>query len=112
MTYSEGARDGIEPNMHFVDKVCRIAHAAERTSRIDIVLPTIQFFVPLQRQIVPLIPCFKQQAVGLQVCALDICQVAELNDTLRRCQLAKGFFSLSRNAYENEARLGIEGRNA
>jgi len=73
MTYGKGARDGIEPNMHFVDKIRRIAHAAEGTSRINIVLPSIQFFVPLQRQIVPFIPRFKQQAVGLQVCALDIC---------------------------------------
>ena len=94
MTYGKGARDGIEPNMHFVDKIRRIAHAAKGTSRINIVLPSIQFFIPLQRQIVPFISRFKQQAVGLQVCTLDICQVAELNDTLRRRQLTEEFVSL------------------
>ena len=94
MTYSKGARDGIEPHMHFVDKIRRIAHAAEGTSRINIVLPSIQFFVPLERQIVPFISRFNQQAVGLQVCTLDICQVAELYDTLRRCRLVKEFVSL------------------
>ena len=73
MTYSKGARDRIEPNMYLVDKIRRIAHATEGTSRINIVLPSIQFFVPLQGQIVPFIPCFKKQTVGLQVCALDIC---------------------------------------
>jgi hypothetical protein len=83
--------------MHFMDKIRRIAYAAEGTSRINIVLPSVQFFVPLQRQIVSFISRFEQQAVGLQVCALDICQVAELNDTLRRCRLAKEFVSLILN---------------
>ena len=60
MTYSKGPRDGIEPNMHFVDEIGWIADAAEGTSRINVVLPSIQFFVPLQRQIVPFISCFEE----------------------------------------------------
>jgi hypothetical protein len=88
-TYSEGARDGIKPDMHFVYEIGRIAHAAERTSRVDIVLPAVQFFVSLHREIVALISRFKEQAVWFQVRALDICQVTELNGALRRCRLVK-----------------------
>ena len=60
MTYSKGPRDGIEPNMYFVDEIGWIADAAEGTPRINIVLPSIQFFVPLQRQIVPFVSRFKE----------------------------------------------------
>lgn len=72
MTYGEGARDGIKSNMHFVDEIGRVAHAAERTSRINIVLPSIQFFIPLHREIVPFISRLEEQAVRFQVCAFDI----------------------------------------
>jgi len=45
MTYSKGAGDGIEADMHFVDEIGGVAHAAEGTARIDIVLPSVQFLV-------------------------------------------------------------------
>lgn len=60
MTYSKGPRDGIETNMYFVDKIGWIADTAEGTPRINVVLPSVQFFVPLQRQIEPLVPRFKE----------------------------------------------------
>lgn len=75
--------------MHFVDEIGRVAHAAEGASRINIVLPSIQFFIPLHREIVPFISRLEEQAVRFQVCAFDIRQIAELDDTLRWCRLVR-----------------------
>jgi hypothetical protein len=83
--------------MHFVDEIGRVAHAAEGTSGINIVLPSIQFFVPFHREIVPFISRLEEQAVGFQVCAFDIRQVTELNDTLGRCRLVRVWVSLIRD---------------
>ena len=47
-TYREGPRHGIEANVHFVDEVGGVAHAHERTTRIDVILPPVQFFVVFQ----------------------------------------------------------------
>jgi hypothetical protein len=46
--------------MYFMDEIGWIADAAEGTPRINIVLPSIQFFVPLQREIEPFISRFKE----------------------------------------------------
>lgn len=75
--------------MHFMDEICRVAHAAKGAPGIDIVLPSIQFFVAFHREIVPFISRLEEQTVGLQVCAFDVRQVTELNGTLRRCCLIR-----------------------
>lgn len=75
--------------MHFVDEIGRVAHAAEGTSRINIVLPSIQFFIPFHGEIVPFIFSLEEQAIGFQICAFDIRQVTELDSTLGGCRLVR-----------------------
>ena len=104
MTYGEKARGGIKSNMHLMDEICRVAHAAKGAPRINLVLPSIQFFVPFHREIVPFISRLEKQAVGFQVCAFDIRQITELNDTLRRCCLIRECVSLIRDALFKIAR--------
>jgi len=84
--------------MHFVDEICRVAHTAKGAPRINVVLPSIQFFVSFHREIVPLISRFEEQAVGFQVCAFDIRQVTKLDDTLGQCCLIRERVSLIRDA--------------
>jgi hypothetical protein len=69
--------------MNLVHKVGGIADAHERTPRVHVVLPTIDFLVVLEGEVIPLVLGLKQKTVRLQVYPLDIRDVAELNDGLR-----------------------------
>jgi hypothetical protein len=40
-TYSKCPRDRVKSDVHFVNKISRVAHTTEGTSRIDVVLPSI-----------------------------------------------------------------------
>lgn len=53
--------------MHLVNKVCGIADTHERTARIDVILPTIQFIVALERQVEPFVLRLKEQAIRLEI---------------------------------------------
>lgn len=65
--YREGAGDGVKAYVDLVNKVCRIADAHERAARVDIVLPTIQLFVVLEREVETLVLRFEEQTIGLKV---------------------------------------------
>ena len=41
MAYSKCTGDRVESDVHFVDKISRVAHTTKGTSRIDVVLPSI-----------------------------------------------------------------------
>ena len=47
-TYSKRAGNGVKTNVDLVYKVGWITNAHEWTSRVDIVQPTVEFFVVLQ----------------------------------------------------------------
>jgi hypothetical protein len=69
--------------MYLVNKVCRVADTHERAARIDVILPTIQFLVVLERQVEPFVFCLKEQTIGLKVDPLYVCDISKV-DSYRR----------------------------
>ena len=68
--------------MDFVDKVGWIANPHERAARVDVVLPSVEFLVALERKVHTLVFGFKQEAVRLEVRALDVGDVGQCNECL------------------------------
>ena len=81
-TYSECPRYRIKTNVHFVHKVCRVADTHEGATRVDVVLPSVEFLVALERKVHTLVFGFKQEAVRLEVRALDVGDVGQCNECL------------------------------
>lgn len=50
-----------------MNKVCRIADSHERTARVNVVLPTIQVLVILEREKEPPVFRLKEETIGLNV---------------------------------------------
>lgn len=71
--------------MNLVYKVRRVAHAHQGTPRVDVVLPTIQFFIVLEGEEDAFVLCFQQETVRLQVRSFDVCYVREVNNCLMLC---------------------------
>ena len=65
--------------MDLVHEVGGIAHSHERTPGVDIVLPSVQLLVALQREEYPLVFSFQEQAVRLEVCPLDVGDIGQIN---------------------------------
>lgn len=81
--YRESTRDGVEPYMHLVNKVGRVADTHERTARVDVILPTVQLLVVLERQVEPFILRLEEEAIGLEVDPLDVGDISKVD--VSRC---------------------------
>jgi hypothetical protein len=73
--------------MYLVYEIRGVADAHEGTSRIDIILPSIQLFVVLEREVIPLVFRFKEKTVRLKIGSFDVRYVTKVDDTLLRCGL-------------------------
>jgi hypothetical protein len=69
--------------MDLMYKICGIADAHKGTPRIDIVLPTVDLLVVLEGEPIFFVLCFEIEAVGLDIGALDVGNIAKLDDGLR-----------------------------
>lgn len=76
------AGDGIKANMYLMNEICGIADPHKGTPRIDVVLPTIYFFVVLEGEPILFVLCFEIEAIRLDICALDIGNIAKLDGGL------------------------------
>jgi hypothetical protein len=103
-THSECARDGIKADVDFVYKVGGVRYAGERAARVDIVLPSVELFVALEGEIVTLVAGFEQDAVRLDIGALDVAQITELDGVLDRQAL------FTSGAWSESAYRAREGR--
>lgn len=68
--------------MHLVHEVRRLTHTRERATRVDVVLPRIDFLVVLERKIYALFCSLDDQAVRLEIDTFDIRDVAQSDDAL------------------------------
>lgn len=68
--------------MHFMHEICRVANAHQRTSSINIILPSIQLFIILQRKEHPLVFGFEEETVRFEVGAFDVRDVGEGDEGL------------------------------
>jgi hypothetical protein len=78
----ERARDGVEADVDLVHEVGRVRDAHERRARVDVVLPAVELVVRLEREPEPLVLGLDEEAVRLEVGALDVGDVAELDGGL------------------------------
>lgn len=69
--------------MHLVDKVCRVTDTHERAARVDVILPTVQLLVVLERQVEPFVFRLKKKAVGLKVDPFYVCNISKIDGS--RC---------------------------
>lgn len=76
------ASDGIKTNMDLMNEISGIADAHKGTPRIDVVLPTVDLLVVFEREPVLFVFCFEIEAVGLGIGALDVGNIAQLDDGL------------------------------
>ena len=65
--------------MYLVDKVGRVADTHERAARVDVILPTVQLLVVLERQMDPLVLRLKKKAIGLEVNPLYVCNISKID---------------------------------
>ena len=77
--YCEGTGNRIEAYMHLVDKVGRVADTHKRATRVDIILPTVQLLVVLERQVKPLVLRLKKKAIRLEVDPLYVCNIPKID---------------------------------
>ena len=63
--------------MNLVHKIGGTAVAHQRASGVNVVLPAVQLLVALEREIYPLVLRLQEQAIGLEVCPFDICDIRE-----------------------------------
>jgi hypothetical protein len=78
-TYREGAGDRIKAYMYLVDKVGRVADTHKRTAGVDVILPTVQLLVVLERQMEPLVLRLEKKAIGLEVDPLYVCNISKID---------------------------------
>jgi hypothetical protein len=55
-----------------VNKICRVAHAHERTPGVDIILPTVELLVALHSKMISFFFGFEEQTIRLQVYPFNI----------------------------------------
>jgi hypothetical protein len=78
-TYREGAGDRIKAYMYLVDKVGRVADTHKRAARVDVILPTVQLLVVLERQVEPLVLRLEKKAIGLEVDPLYVGNISKVD---------------------------------
>ena len=83
--------------MYLVDKVGRVADTHERAARVDIILPTVQLLVVLERQVEPLVLCLKKKAIGLEVDPLYVCNISKVDSSRHWAGLGRMKIRLSRD---------------
>ena len=66
--------------MDFVHEVGGVAHAHERTSRVDVVLPSVQLLITLEGKVEFLVLGLQEQTVRLKICPLDVGDIREVDE--------------------------------
>lgn len=78
-TYREGAGDRVETHMYLVNKVRRIADTHKRAARVDVILPTIQLLVVLERKEEPFASRLNEEAIGFIVDPLHVGDISKVD---------------------------------
>ena len=99
--------------MDLVHEVGGIAHSHERTPGVDIVLPSVQLLVALEREIYPFILGLEKETVRLKICPLDVGDIGEidqalglwrgLKNALARCSLGEQEHEKNKNGARSPA---------
>lgn len=63
--------------MDFMNKIDGVAESHERATRVNVILPTVDFVVALEIEIDFAILCLDEQTVRPQVCPVNIGNVRE-----------------------------------
>jgi hypothetical protein len=72
----------IKPYVDLVDEVCGVADSHERTSRVNVILPSVEFFVIFERKMKSLVFCFQEKTIWFQIDAFDIHDLTQINEIL------------------------------
>ena len=83
--------------MHLVDKVGGVADTHERAARVDVILPTVQLLVVLERQVEPLVLRLKKKAIRLEVDPLNVCDISKIDSSRHWAGLERMKIRLSRD---------------
>lgn len=86
-TNSESSRNGVEPNMDIVPKARRVGCAEGRAAAVNVVLPLVELSVGLEGEVELLVASCEQEAGRLEVCPLDVGNVAKVHNCGVRCNL-------------------------
>jgi len=92
--------------MYLVDKVGRVADTHERAARVDVVLPTVQLLVVLERQVEPLVLRLKKKTIGLEVNPLYVCNISKIDGSRHWAGLERMKIQLSELCDMGDDRLG------
>jgi hypothetical protein len=95
--YREGTGDRVKAYMYLVNKVGRVADTHKRAARVDVILPTVQLLIVLERQVEPLVLCFKEKAIGLEVDPLDVGDISKVDGSRGGAGLERVKMWLSRD---------------
>ena len=95
--YREGAGDGVKAYVYLVDKVGRVADTHKRAAGVDVILPTVQFLVVLERQVEPLVLRLEEKTVGLEVDPLYVGNISKVDSSGCGAGLEKVKMWLSRD---------------
>ena len=83
--------------MYLVNKVGGIADTHERAARVDVILPTVQLLVVLERQVEPLVLRLEKKAIGFEVDPLYVGDISKADDSRRGASLERMKMRLSRD---------------
>ena len=100
--YRECAGDGVKAYMYLVDKVGRIADTHEGAAGVNVILPTVQLLVVLERQVEPLVLGFEKKAIGLEVDPLYVCNISKVDGSRHGAGLEGMKISLSRGRVDRD----------
>jgi hypothetical protein len=81
-TYGKPSGDGIKADVDLVHEVGRVADAHERTALVNVVLPSVELVVALEREPYPLVLALDEEAVRFEIGAFDVRDVPELDKAL------------------------------
>jgi hypothetical protein len=87
VTYSEASRHWVKPDVHLVNKVGGLADAHEWGARVDVFHPAVDLLVGAESEVYQLVLDLDFDAEGLDIDALDINDVDELENEGRRRRL-------------------------
>ena len=90
--------------MHLVNKVGRVADTHERAARVDVILPTVQLLVVLERQMEPLVLRLEKKTIGLEVDPLYVGDISEVDGSGCGAGLGRMKMLLSRDRADCDMR--------
>lgn len=79
-TYREGSAYGIKTDVDLVHKVGGVAYAHQGAPAVNVVLPSVELFVILEREVEAFVLGFKEETVGLKVDAFDGGDIFEVQE--------------------------------